>query len=192
MDEAGAGRDSPLPTTTLTITIAERTLIVLCGPAGCGKSTFAQRLVQEHRNQGLVPTMIVSSDHCRTLVSDDENNQQVNRDAFDLFHYIIHKRMFQNRLSIADSTALQPIARHRLLALAQQHHYPTCLLVFNISPQTCLQRDSRRARMVGEQVIAYHMTLLQQALRDIPEEHWDQVHILGEQDVEVALEIIKN
>ncbi|HLI88510.1 MAG TPA: AAA family ATPase [Ktedonobacteraceae bacterium] len=178
------------PASPLHISLPSRTLIVLCGPAGSGKSTFAHRLIQEHRNQGLVPTMIVSSDHCRTLVSDDENNQQVNRDAFDLFHYIIHKRMFHNRLTIADSTALQPIARRRLLTLAQQHHYATCLLVFHISPQTCLQRDSERARMVGEQVIAYHMTLLQQALRDIPEEHWDQVHILGEQDMDVTLEII--
>jgi predicted kinase len=192
MDEAGAGRDPLLPPTALTITIAERTLVALCGPAGSGKSTFARRLIQGHSSQGLVPTMIVSSDHCRALVCDDENNQQVNRDAFDLFHYIIHKRMFQNRLTFADSTALQPVARHRLLALAQQHHYATCLLVFNISPQTCLQRDSRRARMVGEQVIAYHATLLQQALSKFPDEGWDQVHVLGEQDEDVELEIIAN
>jgi predicted kinase len=180
------------PASPLKLSLSERTLIVLCGPAGCGKSTFVHRLVQEHNQQGLVPTMIVSSDYCRTLVSDDENNQQVNRDAFDLFHYIIHKRMFQNRLTIADSTALQPVARHRLLALAQQHQYATCLLVFNASPETCLQRDSGRARMVGEQVITYHMSLLQQALRDIPNENWDQVHILGEQDAGVELEIIAN
>src|ERR1043165_3362479 len=35
-------------------------VVVLCGPAGCGKSTFAARHFR--------PTQIISSDHCRALV----------------------------------------------------------------------------------------------------------------------------
>jgi predicted kinase len=174
------------------IILPRRTLVVLCGPAGSGKSTFARRLIDTHRNDGFKPTMLVSSDYCRALVSDDETNQQVNRDTFDLFHYIIHKRMFQHRFTIADSTALQPDARRKLLELAQRHHYQTCLLVFNISLETCRKRDQARERMVGEQVIIYHMGLLQRTLQDIPNEGWGQIHILGEQDIDVDIEISAN
>ncbi len=163
------------------ITLPRRTLITLCGPAGSGKSTFANQFVQQH--QGYRATTIVSSDYCRALICDDETNQQVNRDTFDLFYYLIDKRMFQNRLTIADSTALQADARQRLLGVARRHNYFTCLFVFNMSLETCLLHDQHqsRGRVVGEQVITYHLNLLQQALHVIPQEGWNQIHILDEQ-----------
>jgi len=133
--------------------------------------------------------MIVSSDRCRALVCDDEGSQQANRDTFDLFYYIIHKRMFQNRFTIADSTALQADSRRRLIDIAQRQRYPVHLLIFNVSLETCLQRDRQRKRMVGEQVITYHIGLLKQALLDTPNEGWDQVFILNEQDAEVGIVI---
>jgi predicted kinase len=79
------------------ITIQLRALVVLCGPAGSGKSTFARRFVGRHEEQGIQSTTIVSSDACRALVCDDEamrgfdaNQQaQVQRDAFELFYSII-------------------------------------------------------------------------------------------------------
>ena len=137
--------------------------------------------------------MIVSSDSCRAIVCDDENNQQVNRDTFDLFYYIIHKRrMFQGRLTIADSTALQPEPRQRLLELAQRHHYQTCLFVFDTSLETCLQHDQRqeRGRIVGEQIIAHHVSQLQRALTEIPDEGWDQVRYLDERHPYVDIQIV--
>ncbi|HLZ61970.1 MAG TPA: AAA family ATPase [Ktedonosporobacter sp.] len=170
------------------ITLPPGALIALCGPAGSGKSTLAGNLVKSH--PGFVETMIVSSDHCRALVCDDENNQQVSRDSFDLFHYIIHKRMFQKRLTIADSTALKADARHKLLELAQKHHVATCLLIFSISAEVCRERDQARVRMVGEQVIAYHMGLLQQTLLDVPNEGWQQIHILDTKEIERDVKIV--
>ena len=68
---------------TLLLTVPPRTLLVLCGAAGSGKSTFAEKLIETHQHLGFKPTMIVSSDTCRAIVCDDENNQQANRDAFD-------------------------------------------------------------------------------------------------------------
>lgn len=171
--------EKALPLERGQIILPRRTLIVLCGPAGSGKSTFAHEFVE--RSPGYRATTIVSSDYCRALICDDETNQQVNRDTFDLFYYLIEKRMLQNRLTIADSTALQAEARQKLLDLAQRYHYFTCLFVFNMSFATCMLHDQQRGRVVGEQVITYHLNLLQQALRVIPQEGWDQVHILDEQ-----------
>jgi protein phosphatase len=164
------------------IKLPQRTLVVLCGAAGSGKSTFAQRLVESHQQQGLKITSIVSSDYCRALVSDDETNQQVNRDSFDLFHYIIYKRMLQGRFTVADSTALQAEARHRMLGLAQRHNYYTCIFVFDIPLEICVRQDLARQRTVGEQVISYHANQLQQTLADIRGEGWHQMHIIKDLD----------
>ncbi len=163
------------------LVLPRRTLLVLCGVAGAGKSTFARRLVQEQHVQGLRATSIVSSDYCRALVCDDDNNQQVSRDAFDLLYYIVQKRLLQGRFTIADSTALQASTRYKLLEIAQRHSYNTCLLVFNTSSAICIQRDQTRMRKVGEEVIRYHAGLLHQVLADVPHEGWQQVRILGEQ-----------
>ena len=100
--------------------------------------------------------------------------------------------MFLSRFTIADSTALHPDARQRVLGLAQRHNYYTCLLIFNIPAQICLQRDQGRARKVGEQVIVYHAGLLQKTLLAVPSESWNQIYLLGEQDLEKGLDILLN
>jgi protein phosphatase len=61
--------------------VPKTSLIVLCGTAGCGKSTFAQR--------NFKPTEIVSSDWCRAIVSDDESDIDASKEAFELFYNII-------------------------------------------------------------------------------------------------------
>src|SRR5262249_42428168 len=68
-----------------TVTIPELSLIVLIGPSGCGKSSFARTHFK--------PTEILSSDFCRGLVADDENDQSATADAFDVLHYVARKRL---------------------------------------------------------------------------------------------------
>ncbi|CUT02884.1 AAA family ATPase [Candidatus Kryptobacter tengchongensis] len=80
---------------TLKIKINPRTLVVLCGVAGSGKSTFAKKFFKR--------TQIVSSDHCRALISDNPANQAVSKHAFDLFYFIIEKRLLVRRLSLVFS-----------------------------------------------------------------------------------------
>ena len=163
------------------ITIPRRTLLVLCGPAGSGKSTFA--------TQRFAVTTIVSSDHCRAMICDDENNQQVNRDTFELFHLIIQKRLSLGRFTVADSTALQPDARRKMRDLSRRFGYFGCLLIFNTPPEICLERNKSRQRSVEERIIPYHAGLLQRAILDSPREGWEMIHILGEKDVDVKVEL---
>jgi protein phosphatase len=57
-----------------TLTIPELSLVVLVGISGSGKSSFARKHFK--------PTEILSSDFCRGLVSDVENDQTATHDAF--------------------------------------------------------------------------------------------------------------
>ncbi|MBE9064904.1 AAA family ATPase, partial [cf. Phormidesmis sp. LEGE 11477] len=73
------------------ITIPELSLVVLIGASGAGKSTFAR--------QHFAKTEILSSDHFRGVVSDDETDQSATRDAFEVLHYILAKRLKAGRLT---------------------------------------------------------------------------------------------
>src|SRR5215469_16028980 len=89
------------------ITIPELSLVALIGPSGCGKSSFARAHFK--------PTEVLSSDFCRGLVSDDENDQAATNDAFAVLHYIARKRLASGRLTVVDATNVQPEARKPLV-----------------------------------------------------------------------------
>ncbi|SMF77382.1 AAA domain-containing protein [Streptomyces sp. Amel2xC10] len=78
--------------------VTDLSLVVLIGASGSGKSTFARRHFK--------PTEVISSDFCRGLVSDDENDQSATRDAFDVLHYIAGKRLAAGRRTVVDATSL--------------------------------------------------------------------------------------
>lgn len=152
--------------------IPNPSLVVLCGPAGSGKSTFAAR--------HFPPTAIVSSDRCRAMLGDDERNLAVSPDAFDLFHTIIDRRLRLGRLTVVDSTALRPDARRTLREIGRRHAVPVTLVVFDVSEDRCYLHDTRRERRVGRAVIAQHVQQLQEALRTIPGEGFDAVTTLDD------------
>ncbi len=160
------------------IVAPDPSLIILCGPAGSGKSTFAQRHFSD--------TAVVSSDRCRAMIADDEASMRVSRDAFALFHQIIEGRLRFRRLAVADSTALSPDARRELRRIAHRYRTPAVIIVFDVPEEACLRWDTRRERRVGRAVIHRQWVQLQDALRRIPGEGYDQVVVLGGEDVAKA------
>src|SRR5438874_11341799 len=94
--------------------IPKLSLVVLIGPSGSGKSTFAR--------QHFKPTEVLSSDFCRGLVSDNENDQAATNDAFDVLHFVAAKRLAAGRLTVVDATNVQEEARRPLVALAREYH----------------------------------------------------------------------
>src|SRR5919112_6777404 len=128
------------------MTIPELSLVVLIGPSGSGKSTFARKHFK--------PTEVLSSDYCRGLVSDDENNQAATKDAFEVLHFIAGKRLAAGRLTVVDATNVQPDARKQLVALAREHDVLPVAIVLDTPESVCLQRNAGRAdRDFGAHVI---------------------------------------
>jgi protein phosphatase len=97
------------------LTIPELSLVVLIGAYGSGKSTFVRQHFQA--------TEIISSDFCRGLVSDDENDQSATKDAFDVLHDIAAKRLASGKLTVIDATNARSEDRKSLLKLAKEYHY---------------------------------------------------------------------
>ncbi|HLO28951.1 MAG TPA: AAA family ATPase, partial [Anaerolineales bacterium] len=95
-----------------TLTIPELSFVVLIGASGSGKSSFARKHFKS--------TEVLSSDFCRGLVSDDENNQSVTKEAFEILHFIATKRLAAGRLTVVDATNVQPESRKPLVTLARQ------------------------------------------------------------------------
>jgi protein phosphatase len=145
------------------ISIPELSLVLLVGPSGSGKSSFARK--------HFLPTEVVSSDFCRALVSDNENDQSATRDAFDLLHEIVRKRLARGRLTVVDATNVQPEARKSLIALAKEFHLFAEAIVFDLPERVCQDRNVLRPdRQFGPHVIRNQSQQLRRSLRGLERE----------------------
>ncbi|HVF92586.1 MAG TPA: AAA family ATPase [Blastocatellia bacterium] len=164
------------------ILIPENTLVVLCGPAGCGKSSFAARF--------FLPTQIVSSDDCRARVSDDPKNQAVSHHAFDLMFFIIRKRLLLKRLTVADATNLDSADRRELKKTARWFGFKAAAFVFDLPLETCLDRNAGRERVVPEEAIKMQFEKLESTRKSIRQEGFNYVFVLDQESQdEVIVEI---
>ena len=155
-------------------------LIVLVGASGSGKSTWAARHFRA--------SQIVSSDQCREMVVDNAASQSANDDAFALFHQWIALRLKNRRLTVADSTALKPGARDRLIELAHTARVPVHIVAFDVPLDEAIRRDaSRPNRSVGEKVVTRHCATLEQALRELPKDtRLSGVHLLTPEQMDTV------
>ncbi|MFE1577801.1 polynucleotide kinase-phosphatase [Streptomyces fradiae] len=172
--EPAAARTRRLPVTDLS-------LVVLVGATGSGKSTFARRHFK--------PTEVVSSDFCRGLVSDDENDQSASRDAFDVLHYIAGKRLAAGRLTVVDATNVQPEARRQLVRLAREHDVLPIAIVLDVPEEVCAARNAARPDRADmpRHVIRRHRSELRRSLRGLEREGFRKVHVLrGTEEIEAA------
>src|SRR5580704_18118601 len=126
--------------------IPELSLVVLVGVTGSGKSTFARAHFK--------PTEVISSDFCRGLVADDENDQSATPQAFELLHYIAGLRLAAGRLTVVDATSVQPAARRALIELAREHDVLATAIVLDVPERICVERNaSRPDRAFGSAVV---------------------------------------
>ncbi len=157
------------------ITLPELSLVVLVGASGSGKSTFARKHFK--------PTEILSSDACRALVSDNENDQSVTTAAFEVLHYIAGKRLALGKLVVVDATNVQRDARRSLLRLAREYHVIPMAVVLDLPERLCRDRNAHRSdRNFGSHVVRNQVRQLRRSLRSLRREGFRQVHVLKTPD----------
>ncbi|MGW5678185.1 polynucleotide kinase-phosphatase [Streptomyces sp. NPDC003860] len=152
--------------------ITDLSLVVLIGASGSGKSTFARRHFK--------PTEVISSDFCRGLVSDDENDQAATGDAFDVLHYVAGKRLAAGRLTVIDATNVQVEARRQLVRLAREHDVLPIAVVLDLPEEVCAERNATRPDRADmpRRVIKRHRGELRRSLRGLEREGFRKVHVL--------------
>jgi protein phosphatase len=156
----------------VTLAIPRPSLVVLIGPSGAGKSTFARRHFKR--------TEVVSSDFCRGLVSDDENDQSATESAFEVLRLIAAKRLSAGRRTVVDATSVQPQARRPLLALAQDHSVPAIAIVFNLPEDLCVARSQARpGRPVPAHVVRSQLRDLEASLPGLAGEGFQMLYVLN-------------
>ncbi|WP_225830479.1 polynucleotide kinase-phosphatase [Streptomyces sp. NK08204] len=161
--------------------VTDLSLVVLVGASGSGKSTFARRHFK--------PTEVISSDFCRGLVSDDENDQSATRDAFDVLHYIAGKRLAAGRRIVVDATSVQQDSRRQLIDLARRHDVLPIAIVLDVPEEVCAERNAARTDRADmpRRVIQRHIRELRRSLRHLEREGFRKVHVLrGVEEVEQA------
>jgi protein phosphatase len=152
----------------MVIEIPDPSVVLLIGPSGSGKSTFARRHFRA--------TEVLSSDFCRALVCDDENNQTVTDDAFELLHLILAKRLQRGRTTLIDATNVQISAREPIIAAAKKYSVAVVAIVFLLPEETCQVRNRQRAyRQVPSEVIQQQMATLAASEGHLESEGFDAV-----------------
>ncbi|MCX4561733.1 polynucleotide kinase-phosphatase [Streptomyces phaeochromogenes] len=161
--------------------VTDLSLVVLIGASGSGKSTFARKHFK--------PTEVISSDFCRGLVADDENDQSASGDAFDVLHYIAGKRLAAGRRTVVDATNVQQESRKQLIELARKYDVLPIAVVLDVSEEVCAERNASRTDRADmpRRVIQRHTRELRRSLRHLEREGFRKVHVLrGVEEAETA------
>lgn len=162
--------------------IPERSLVVLVGASGSGKSTFART--------HFGPYETLSSDVFRGLVAGDEADQSATSAAFDALQYVAGKRLDAGLLTVVDATSVQPEARRRLVELAKAHDLLPVAIVFDLPESTCLARNAERTdRLIPAAAVKRQSDQLRRGLRHLGKEGFRKVHVLRTPDEVAAAEI---
>ncbi|WP_328625842.1 polynucleotide kinase-phosphatase [Streptomyces sp. NBC_00353] len=181
----GTGNDTEKSTGAhRTLPVTDLSLVVLVGASGSGKSTFARRHFK--------PTEIISSDFCRGLVADDENDQSASGDAFDVLHYIAGKRLAAGRLTVVDATNVQAESRKQLVQLARSHDVLPIAIVLDLPEEVCQTRNAARPDRAGmpRHVVQRHRRELRRSLRGLEREGFRKVHILRTEEEAEHAEVV--
>ncbi len=130
----------------MTVRLADDSLVVLVGPPGSGKSTWA---AEQFR-----PDQVVSSDRLRALVGGGEHDQRASKDAFDVLDLVVERRLRRRLLTVVDSLALDANLRRRLLVAAARAGVPCVAVVFDTDAAVCRARNRGRDRPVPAKVLS--------------------------------------
>ncbi|MGB2720471.1 MAG: polynucleotide kinase-phosphatase [Rhodococcus sp. (in: high G+C Gram-positive bacteria)] len=167
-----------------TFDIPDRSLVVLVGISGSGKSSFAA--------QHFGPYETVSSDVCRGMVSNDPNLQSATKDAFALLEFLVAIRLRAGLLTVVDATNVQPTARKALIALAREHDVLPVAVVLDVPESVCAQRNAERTdRTFGRDVLRRQQSQLQRSMRGLSKEGFRSVHVLDGVDAVASAQFVR-
>ena len=154
--------------------LAKNKFVMLVGLAGSGKSTYAE-YIQEYVCNHNERAVIFSSDALREEFYGDASIQGDNTRIFNELNSRTLRHLSDGYTAIYDATNLNAKRRVALLKEVRAiNPNIDCICVFcQVSPYTCIERQSTRTRVVPEVVIKRQYRQL-----EIPSygEGWDKIY----------------
>lgn len=150
-------------------------LIIPVGIPGCGKSTWANHLLDS------VDVGIHSSDDIRVELAEGVYcySKDRNDDVFEIFHQRIRNDLAAGLTVYADATNLQAYARAKLVDIANFAHVSAHVVVFTNIEQA-ITRNLERERVVPEDVMTRFLDKYEKAMVEIPlESYRSRTYISG-------------
>jgi predicted kinase len=144
------------------------TLVVLIGVSGSGKSTWAA--------DRYGPLEIVSSDHLRAIVANDEQDLGASADAFALLDLIVAARLRRGLTTVVDTIGFSADRRRAHRELARRAGLPTVAVLFSTDPAECRRRNSNRAKPIPAADLDSQLHRMPDLARRIADEGWDIIH----------------
>ena len=163
------------------IKIPELSLVLMVGVTGSGKSTLAKKLFK--------PTEIISSDYCRAMVSDDENDQSATHDAFELLRQMVRIRLKRGLLTVIDATNVQPEARKQYAEIAREFHVLLTAIVLDLPEKVLRDRTAARTdRDMPPHVIPKQRAQLRKSLGSLKYEGYRNQYVFKTEEEVAAIQ----
>lgn len=158
--------------------------MALVGATSSGKSSFAARHFR--------PTEILSSDFFRAMITDNENDQNISSEAFDLLFYAAKKRLNHMKLTVIDATNLQVQARKQVVDLAREQNVHPVAIVLNLPEELLQERNKARPeRNYPPRVIHQHCMLVRRCIKDLKREGFRFVYVIHSPEELENTEIVR-
>jgi F420-dependent oxidoreductase-like protein len=160
------------------VRLPEPCLVVLVGPAGCGKSTWAARCFRADE--------IISSDRLRSMVGTGERDQRAGKAAFEVLDLIVDHRLRRRLTTVIDSTAIEPGRRRAYVDMARSRGVPIVAAVFEVLDTEVRRRNRQRPDPVPSAMLTAQLRSLPAAIAAISSEGFDAVVAAHHHDVVVV------
>lgn len=138
-----------------------RELVVLMGPPGSGKSTYASRF-----------PLVATTDALRAMRAPSVDDVDA---AYSAAFATVASALRANRRVVLDTPASSPWLRRRALSLARAYRATAHLVVFTTPLDVCLARQSDRDCPVPESVVRSSHAAIQAQLDGLADEGWDSI-----------------
>jgi len=152
---------------TVSADLPDPALVVLVGPAGSGKSTWALRRYRSAE--------VVSSDALRSVVGSGEHDLDASVEAFAVLEQIVAARLRRRLTTVVDTLGSDAPRRRGWLAAARAAGLPALVVVLDTPAAVCRARNAARDRPVPARVLAGQIAAQATTRSLLDQEGWDAV-----------------